>query len=350
MGRMNRRIHFLRAAFHCLFAATLGVTGCGGADAEESAPGPDEKAYPALPVPLASFGAALLDNAVYTYGGHIGEPHAHSRHNISPTFFRLDLAAPDAWASLGPVIGLQSPALVAHGGMLYRVGGFNALNAAGEAEDLRSTASVDRFDPATGEWTALPDMPEARSSHEAVVVGDMLYVLAGWGLQGDSSSGTFHSSGFRMNLSAPDAGWEPLATESPFKRRAVAAAAAGGKVYVIGGMTDAEAMSGAVDVLDTATGTWSAGPSLPVSPPLEGFGASACAAGDTVYTSGYDGVVRRLSEAGDGWEDVAKLRKPRFFHRLICASDGEVLVIGGEASGEHTTDIEVVRVRQARRE
>lgn len=334
-----------QVAWAGLFTGLFGIMGCGSEGEEGAAQGPGESGAPALPAPLASFGAALLDGSIYTYGGHLGEAHAHSKENVSPTFFRLDLAALSAWDDLGEVPALQSPALVAHGGALYRVGGFSALNAAGSAEDLRSTASAEAYDPATGAWTALPNMPEARSSHEAVVVGDKLYVLAGWELQGGSSSGTFHVTGFSLDLSKPGAPWEPLPSELPFRRRAVAVAAAGKSIYVIGGMTEAEEMSGAVDVFDTETGVWSAGPSLPASPPFEGFGASACSVGGAVYVSAFDGVLRRLNSARDGWEDVAKLERPRFFHRLICADSGEVFAIGGETGDGHTTDVEIIQSR-----
>ena len=38
------------------------------------------------------------------------------------------------------------------------------------------------FDPKGGEWQPLPDLPEPRSSHDAVVIGDRLFVAGGWQL------------------------------------------------------------------------------------------------------------------------------------------------------------------------
>ena len=41
-------------------------------------------------------------------------------------------------------------------------------NAPKEDEDLHSTTEFARYDPAARAWTKLPDMPVARSSHDAV--------------------------------------------------------------------------------------------------------------------------------------------------------------------------------------
>ncbi len=40
-----------------------------------------------------------------------------------------------------------------------------------------SVADFARFDPATNTWQALQPLPGGRSSHDAVVVGDTLYVV-----------------------------------------------------------------------------------------------------------------------------------------------------------------------------
>ncbi len=48
-----------------------------------------QSALPLLPEPVASFGAAMLDDMVYVYSGHIGTAHAHSRDNLSKHFCRM---------------------------------------------------------------------------------------------------------------------------------------------------------------------------------------------------------------------------------------------------------------------
>jgi len=44
--------------------------------------------------------------------------------------------------------------------------------------------TVSRFDPATGHWEALPDMPIELTGHRAVAVGNAIYVMGGFRTQG----------------------------------------------------------------------------------------------------------------------------------------------------------------------
>jgi hypothetical protein len=81
---------------------------------------------------------------------------------------------------------LQSASLVADpGGALYRVGGMTAANGIDDLEEeLYSVDSFERYDPGADAWTELPPLPETRSSHDAVVVGETIYVFGGWQLSG----------------------------------------------------------------------------------------------------------------------------------------------------------------------
>ena len=82
---------------------------------------------------------------------------------------------------------LQGLPLVAHGGKLYRVGGLDIRNpTVKDKEDLHSSAEFAEYDPASDKWTGLAPLPAARSSHNAVVIGDRLYVVGGWNLEGKS--------------------------------------------------------------------------------------------------------------------------------------------------------------------
>ncbi|MEM8934199.1 MAG: hypothetical protein AAGE94_23600, partial [Acidobacteriota bacterium] len=137
---------------------------------------------PPLPEGLASFGAAVLGDGLYVYGGHIGRTHQHSIDNLSHHFRALDLNTPEkGWADLGAVQGLQGLAVVAHGRDVCRIGGLDARNEKGaEEEDLVSVDTVACYDVDRQEWTELPPLPMPRSSHDAVVVGDSIVVAGGW--------------------------------------------------------------------------------------------------------------------------------------------------------------------------
>ncbi|HEX3313799.1 MAG TPA: hypothetical protein VHR72_02855, partial [Gemmataceae bacterium] len=139
-----------------------------------------EPPYPPLPTGVSSFGAAVSDGFVYVYGGHTGTAHTYSTETVTGKFRRLDLANPaKGWEDLAEGPPLQGLALVAHGGRIYRIGGMQPLNKPGEKADNRSTKTCAVYDPATGRWEPIADMPAGRSSHDAAVVGDLLVVIGG---------------------------------------------------------------------------------------------------------------------------------------------------------------------------
>ena len=288
---------------------------------------------------VASLGAAVHDGALYVYGGHVGRVHAHSIENISPGFRRLVLEPGRTWEELAQGPLLQGTVLVSDGAALYRVGGMTAGNAtADEPSVLHSTRSVARYSVAEDRWVALPDMPHGRSSHDAVITGGVLYVVGGWELRGPDEDAVWADS--VLALDVPDgAAWREI--PAPFQRRALAAGTAGGRIYALGGLRPMDGAALRVDVLDTATGAWSAGPALPEAGRLQGFGVAAASDGEHVYMSQADGEVYRLAPGAERWETVATLENPRFMHRLAPAG-GHLLAVGGAARGGHLAVIDVV--------
>ena len=338
----------LRALFVCSLTSVLAAPLC--AAELKPAAGP---ALPKLPEAISSFGAAVAGDALYVYGGHTGGAHEHSKDNLSLRFSRLKLAAPTEWESLPVGPGLQSPALVAHNGKLYRVGGLTALNAAKEPEQLVSLADFERFDPAAKQWTKLAPLPEPRSSHDAVVVGDLLYVVGGWNLSSKEDGKTWHDAAYDADLSQEKPEWQELPKQT-FKRRALAIATAGGKVYAIGGMSE-QGPSLDVHVYDPQAKSWSEGPKVPPMgaegpmghiPGMNGFGCAAFHTDGKLYLSTMDGTVFQLSADGKSWNGVAKLEKPRFFHRLLPYGN-QLLAIAGAARGGHLDTIERVSLESA---
>src|SRR5687767_14048144 len=167
----------LVVSFTAISLAQTSGTSDGKPRLESAARGPRDGRLPKLPAAISSFGAAVADGSLYVYGGHIGKAHAHSRDNLAKGFWRLDLEKGDSWEELPMREPLQGLAVVAWKGSLIRVGGVNTRNAAGEPSDMHSTAVVEKFDPATRNWTALTPLPEPRSSFDSVVVGDRLFVV-----------------------------------------------------------------------------------------------------------------------------------------------------------------------------
>lgn len=298
--------------------------------------------YPSLSKGLASFGGAVAGNSLYVYGGHVGKTHQHSVENLWHRFARLDLAHPEhGWEDLGPARGLQGLALVADGDRVCRVGGMEALNHADdEDEDLVSIDEVTCFDPASAAWQKLPPLPQPRSSHDAVIHRDHLFVIGGWQLRGAQEEPVWHENMAVLDLRAAQPVWREVA--QPFMRRALAVAAADGRVVAFGGL-DADGTSRSVEVFDLATESWSSGPELPpVAGRLKGFGVSAFGSGDRIFLSAGDGLVHAL--AGDHWlERLAQLETPRFFHRLLVHDDHAFFVAGAGSGGEgHLGNVEAL--------
>lgn len=296
--------------------------------------------FPNMPEALASFGAAECDGWLYTYGGHTGRAHAHSRDNLSQSFRRVKIQENSDWEELPMQTPLQGLALVSHQGKIYRIGGLNARNAKDEDDDLHSVSDFACFDPVEKKWIALPSLPEARSSHDAVVIGDYLYVVGGWTLSGDDD-GEWIDNAYRFDLADTTKSWEPITT-APFHRRALAASHWQGKLVVICGMDNESEISQNVDCYDPETGEWAQLADYPGSG-MDGFGVSAWNKNGQLYACGAEGVLYRLAEDGKSWISAQELETPRFFHRLMPGTDNNMLVIAGASLDRgHMKTIEVL--------
>ena len=117
-----------------------------------------------------------------------------------------------------------------------------------------------------------------------------------------------------------------------------AAAAAGGKLYVIGGFDAAGNSLSTVWVFDGAT--WSAGPRLPLG--LDHV--SAATLDDQVYVAGGHSFGRDSARFfrldGASWTELAPMRHPRGGHALIAAVN-RLYVIGGNTAAANVAPAEV---------
>lgn len=291
---------------------------------------------PELPKGITSFGGAVAGDWLYVYGGHYGRAHGYSREEQSGDFLRLNLREPGAWESLPGGPKLTGLALVPHRGKLYRIGGFTAKNGESAAQDLWSQADVARFDPATRQWETLPALPEGRSSHDAALIGDVLYVVGGWELRGGESS-RWHDTAWKLDLASQPLGWKPIANP-PSRRRALAAASLGGRLYCIGGMSEGSETLLSVAVYDPSKNEWSAGPDLAGSG-MDGFGSAAIACGGRLYATTMSGAVERLSADGSHWDYAGQLQNPRFFHRLLPWKNDHLIAVGGASMSSGKTRV-----------
>ena len=295
---------------------------------------------PPLPVAASSLGAVAAGGQLYVYGGHIAPVHTYSTEAVSGRFFRRPLAGAGDWEELAGGPGLQGMNLATHGGLIYRVGGMDPRNQPGDPAENFSVASAACYDPVANAWTDLPPLPEPRSSHDVAVVGDTLYVVGGWNMLGHDGE-DWCDTMVALDLGNLAAGWKTV--PQPFERRALIAAVADGKLYVIGGFTELEEISRRVDIFDPAAGSWSSGPDLP-GEPINGFAPAACTVGGRIHVSVADGSVHRLAASGDRWEPVASV-VPRIVHRAVADGDDHLVLVGGAANAENLDLVERVPVR-----
>jgi N-acetylneuraminic acid mutarotase len=190
-------------------------------------------------------------------------------------------------------------------------------------------------------WEARPQLPKPRSTHDAVVMGDKIYVIGGWSMQGGGSENAeFLEDALVFDLGCNNGQWEKLPAP-PFRRRALAVAAISGHIYALGGLNDQGKVVKSVETYDPRTKVWSKGPDLPVGE-RQGFGSSAFAVENQLYISGIDGLVYRLNKSGAHWDPVGILTLPRLTHRLLPGIARDLLVVGGSNSDKPTPLIESI--------
>ena len=323
--------------------ATLTVAAPAGkpsADAKAAAP------FALLPEAVNSFGGAVLGDWLYVYSGHVGATHNYDNKTTSRHFRRLNLSDRKTWEELPCGPPLQGVTLVADRDRLYRIGGMSVQQAPGKSVDLISVADFARFDPTAKTWTEMPALPVPRSTHDAVVSGGKIYVVGGWAMRGgDSVNSEWLEDALVFDLSQKGARWEKLESP-PFQRRALAVAANKGKVYVLGGLEEDGKVVKSVAIYDTAKKVWTEGPEMPGSK-LQGFAASAFGVGEKLYVSGTDGLLHRLSDAGDRWEVAGQLAVPRLTHRLLPGIAGDLLAVGGNFAGSPVRFVESIPITAA---
>lgn len=293
-----------------------------------------------LPRAASSFGAVADGGWLYVYGGHIAPTHSYSTEAVSGQFQRMQLSPPGSWEQLPGGPGLQGVNLAAHGGKIYRVGGMAPRNAPGAAAENYSIAECARFDPATGQWATLPAMPEPRSSHDVIVIGERLVVAGGWNMQGKNGE-TWSGTILTLDLSANKLEWKSVT--QPFKRRALIAAAYSGRLFVMGGIDERGKVSAEVDIYDPKTGAWTKGPILPGTG-VNTFAPAASVHESKLYASLANGGLYRLNESTQQWEEAGRATA-RIAHRMV-ANGKTLLVIGGAKDGSNLDSIESIEPSQ----
>lgn len=206
------------------------------------------------------------------------------------------------------------------------------------------------FDPASNTWSALKPNPVPVHHAAMVGVGDRLYLFGGFRLPDTGAVGWFPERR-AWSYHVPSATWAELPA-MPTPRGALAAAAVGMAVYVVGGAGIPPGMDlpnglvgggpsemlGTVEVFDIETGSWSARPPMPTPRNHHGLahvdGGLYAIGGRTgsCYSNGFSSNLW-VNEAYDIASGAWAMREPMPTARSgvgVAVVGGRVHVIGGE--------------------
>lgn len=322
------------------FSPVLLIVGLLSAVAEDSKTLPE---LADLPVGITSFGATFHDGAIYVYGGHLGKAHKYSWDKVNKPLYRLEFAKGAEWEELASDEPALGPTLWTHESGVIRIGGMQPRNAEDEEQNLVSVSLVRIFDPETGKWSALPDLPAPRSSHDAWISGDKVYVVGGWEMKGEGNSNTWHKTVEVLDLSEEEPAWTSI--EQPFIRRALAIAILGDELFCMGGLDNGGDTSDEVDILNLTTMEWREGPLLPETP-MHGFGLTAMVDEDDgkLYITGFDGKIHTYN--GNGWDEVGQFDQGRMFGRLVDPPNAPVVVMGGAGKTGRSYALEYATLKE----
>jgi N-acetylneuraminic acid mutarotase len=259
-----------------------------------------------LPVPRSEVASAVLGGRIVVLGGFLADGSSSARVD------RYDPAT-GGWSRLRNLpVAVNHPMAAADGRRLYLVGGYR------DGTALRGAYVLDR----SGAWRALPPLPEARAAGGAAVVGGRLYVVGGVVARGRLARET-------LVYDPATRRWSSIGGPTP--REHLGVAALGGRIYAVGGRSAGfDTNLDLVEELRPAAGAWR---ELPPVPGRRGGTGLAAARGLLVSIGGEEpgGTIAEVYAyelAERRWRRLADLPTPR--HGLaVEAVGGRVFAIGG---------------------
>lgn len=301
-------------------AIALAGSGSSGAEWRSLAPSPFSR---------TEVGAARVGRHAYVVGGFEQRGGETTRAMV-----RYDLAR-DRWARVRSMpIGVNHPAVAAHGGFLYVAGGYTQPRDFSER-----TARLYRYDPRRNSWKRLRDAPTARAAHTMQAIGGRLYLVGG--VDGGGATGRLEIYDVERNR------WSG-GRAMPTPREHLASAVLRGRLHVFAGRTAGGGNFTTHEAYNPRTRRWSKLPDM--RKPRGGIAAAAVdgdravivggeeAAGTIAEVELYDAERRR-------WTALADMRTPR--HGLgAVAYRGSVFALeGGPQPGfAFSNAVEALRV------
>ncbi len=214
----------------------------------------------------------------------------------------------------------QETAVVALGGRVYVLGGFDGQN--------RVVDTVEVYDPARDRWEARRPLPMPLHHMNAAAVGSKLYVT------GALAANDFRAVGVTYEYDPSADAWTPRTPMPPgTERGASGVAVMGTRIYVAGGLRGSSVAD--FSAYDVAMDRWESLPAMPG--PRDHLVAGAV--GGVFFAIGGRGPAVGLTGRVDAFEPNAKAwssRKPMPTPRAGCAAGvvaDRIIVVGGEGNG-----------------
>jgi N-acetylneuraminic acid mutarotase len=286
-----------------------------------------------IPVPGDHLAAVSDGTYLYTVGGRRLEASSNTA-----AVQRFDPAA-DRWVQLKDAPGKVSDAGAAIiGGQIVVAGG----------ESIGSVFStVWAYNLATGTWSSLPNLAEPRHGLAVAAIGNTLYAIDGASQTGhNASTPTLQTLSVSAAPAQPAAGWQ-LGTASLYATQQVGAAVdKSGRIWVAGGLIDAQDATARTEYYDPTVGAWGAGPNLPV----QLHHAMMVSYQNTVWVIGgfepkgseiigaASARVFRLNQNQTAWVEAPSLHHARGAGAAAVVGN-KIVVVGGRTAGTSPAEV-----------
>jgi hypothetical protein len=238
------------------------------------------------------------------------------------------LAAALSWTTLTPATLPRTEVAAARiGHHAYVVGGF--------VPPGRTSAAVERYDLRRDRWARVRGLPFGLNHAAAAAYGGRLYVVGGY----RASTGLAQESAALLRYDPHAHRWTRL-RDMPTARGALAVGIAGGRLYAAGGAVRGRPLA-TLEIYDFATGRWRRGRDMAVAREhLAGVGlggrfyALAGRTGAQNFT-----VAERYDPASGRWQRLPDMRKARG-GTATAVPGGRVVVVGGEEAAGTIAEVE----------
>ena len=203
------------------------------------------------------------------------------------------------------------------------------------------------YDLATSTWSSLPSLAAPRHGLALAAIGSTLYAIDGASQTGhNASTPTLQTLSMPTGPAQPAGSWQ-LGTDSLYATQQVGAAVdKSGRIWVAGGLTDAQDATPRTEYYDPTVNAWGPGPNLPV--PLHH--AMMVSYQNTVWVIGgfepqgsvmigaASARVFRLNQAQTAWVEAPELHHARGAGAAAVVGN-KIVVVGGRTAGTPPAEV-----------